>query len=251
MNQRFLLMSSSRKDALGYLEHATEQIHALFRREARKIVFVPYAGVSFSFDTYEGIVKPVFEKLGYALESLHHSADPRKTIEQADAIAVGGGNTFALLKRMYDANLVDAIRARVHAGVPYIGWSAGSNVACPTIRTTNDMPIVQPPTLRALGLVPFQINPHFISGKPVGHNGESREERLGEFLDINAPEQVFALPEGSALLSDGTTGTVLGERGALHFASKTDVRTLAENARFPLASITGPADIDLWPAFRK
>ncbi|HDR9584602.1 TPA: dipeptidase PepE [Burkholderia stabilis] len=251
MTQRFLLMSSSRKDALGYLEHATEQIHALFRHEARKIVFVPYAGVSFSFDTYEGIVKPVFEKLGYALESLHHSADPRKTIESADAIAVGGGNTFALLKRMYDANIVDAIRARVHAGVPYVGWSAGSNVACPTIRTTNDMPIVQPPSLRALGLVPFQINPHFISGKPVGHNGESREERLGEFLDINAPEQVFALPEGSALLSDGTTGTVLGERGALHFASKTDVRTLAENATFPLASITGPAGIDPWPAFRQ
>ncbi|VBB16200.1 dipeptidase PepE [Burkholderia stabilis] len=251
MTQRFLLMSSSRKDALGYLEHATEQIHALFRHEARKIVFVPYAGVSFSFDTYEGIVKPVFEKLGYALESLHHSADPRKTIESADAIAVGGGNTFALLKRMYDANIVDAIRARVQAGVPYVGWSAGSNVACPTIRTTNDMPIVQPPSLRALGLVPFQINPHFISGKPVGHNGESREERLGEFLDINAPEQVFALPEGSALLSDGTTGTVLGERGALHFASKTDVRTLAENATFPLSSITGPAGIDPWPAFRQ
>ncbi|MBN3769714.1 MULTISPECIES: dipeptidase PepE [unclassified Burkholderia] len=251
MNQRFLLMSSSRKDALGYLEHATEQIHALFRHEARKIVFVPYAGVSFSFDTYEGMVKPVFEKLGYALESLHHSSDPRKTIENADAIAVGGGNTFALLKRMYDANIVDAIRARVHAGVPYVGWSAGSNVACPTIRTTNDMPIVQPPTLRALGLAPFQINPHFISGKPAGHNGESREERLGEFLDINAPEQVFALPEGSALLSDGTTGTVLGERGALHFASKTDVRTLAENATFPLASITGPAGIDSWPDFQK
>lgn len=251
MTQRFLLMSSSRKDALGYLEHATEQIHALFRHEARKIVFVPYAGVSFSFDTYEGIVKPVFEKLGYALESLHHSADPRKTIENANAIAVGGGNTFALLKRMYDANIVDAIRARVHAGVPYVGWSAGSNVACPTIRTTNDMPIVQPQTLRALGLVPFQITPHFISGKPVGHNGESREERLGEFLDINAPEQVFALPEGSALLSDGTTGTVLGERGALHFASKTDVRTLAENATFPLASITGPAGIDQWLAFRQ
>ncbi|KWA16935.1 dipeptidase PepE [Burkholderia territorii] len=251
MNQRFLLMSSSRKDTLGYLEHATKQIHALLRHEPRKIVFVPYAGVSFSFDTYEGMVKPVFEKLGYALESLHHSTDPRRTIENADAIAVGGGNTFALLKRMYDANIVDAIRARVRAGVPYVGWSAGSNVACPTIRTTNDMPIVQPPTLRALGLVPFQINPHFISGKPAGHNGESREERLAEFLDINAPEQVFALPEGSALLSDGTTGTVLGERGALHFASKTDVRVLAENANFPLASIAGPADIDRWSAFQQ
>ncbi len=145
MTQRVLLMSSSRKDNLGYLEHAEAQIHAVLKHEKRKIVFVPYAAVTFSFDAYEGIVKPVFDKLGYALEALHHSADPRQAIEQAEAIAVGGGNTFALLKRMYDADIVDAIRAKVRAGTPYIGWSAGSNVACPTIRTTNDMPIVQPP----------------------------------------------------------------------------------------------------------
>lgn len=251
MTQRILLMSSSRKDQLGYLEHATAQIHALLEHEPRKVLFVPFAGVTFSFDSYEAIVKPVFERLGYALESIHRSADPLAAIEGAQAIAVGGGNTFALLKRMYDAGIVDAIRAKVAAGTPYIGWSAGSNVACPTIRTTNDMPIVQPPTLRALGLVPFQINPHFISGKPAGHNGESREERLAEFLDINAPEQVFALPEGSALLSDGTTGTVLGERGALHFVSKTQVETLGENATFTLHSITGPSHIDQWPTFQR
>jgi len=250
MTQRILLMSSSRKDALGYLEHATDQIHTLLKHEKRKVVFVPFAGVTFSFDTYEGIVKPVFEQLGYELEALHHSSDPRRTIENADAIAVGGGNTFALLKRMYDANIVDAIRAKVRAGTPYVGWSAGSNVACPTIRTTNDMPIVQPPTLRALGLVPFQINPHFISGKPAGHNGESREERLAEFLDINTPEQVFALPEGSALYSDGTTGTVLGERGALIFPAKDQIERLAENASFPLTRIQGPAGIEAWPEFR-
>ena len=247
--QRILLMSSSRKDHLGYLEHAGEQIHAVLRREKRRIAFVPFAGVTFSFDTYEGIVKPVFERLGYELEAVHRSDDPRAAIERADAIAVGGGNTFALLKRMYDAGIVEAVRAKVQAGTPYIGWSAGSNVACPTIRTTNDMPIVQPPTLRALALVPFQINPHFISGKPAGHNGESREERLAEFLEINAPEQVFALPEGSALLSDGTTGTVLGERGALHFIDRKIVAKLGENETFELRRITGPAGLQDWAPF--
>jgi dipeptidase E len=250
MTHRILLMSSSRKDNLGYLEHATEQIHTVLEHEARKIVFVPFAGVVSSFDTYEATVKPAFEKLGYALESIHRSANPQQAIEQADAIAVGGGNTFALLKRMYEAEIVDAIRAKVRAGTPYIGWSAGSNVACPTIRTTNDMPIVQPPTLRALGLVPFQINCHFISGKPAGHNGESREERLAEFLEINAPEQVFALPEGSALFSDGTRGTVLGERGALHFTGKGAVEKIAEGETFPLARIAGPAGLADWPTFR-
>jgi len=250
MTQRVLLMSSSRKDNLGYLEHATEQIHTVLKHEARKIVFVPFAGVAVGFDAYEATVKPAFEKLGYALESIHRSADPLLAIAQADAIAVGGGNTFALLKRMYQAGIVDAIRTKVHTGTPYIGWSAGSNVACPTIRTTNDMPIVQPPTLRALGLVPFQINPHFISGKPAGHNGESREERLAEFLEINAPEQVFTLPEGSALFSDGTHGTVLGERGALHFKGKDAIVKITEGETFPLAQIIGPADLADWPAFR-
>jgi dipeptidase E len=249
MTQRILLMSSSRKDNLGYLEHASEQIHTLLRKEPRKVLFVPFAGVTFSFDTYEGMVKPVFERLGYALESIHHSADPLRAVNEAEAIAVGGGNTFALLKRMYDAGIVEAIRAKVRAGTPYVGWSAGSNVACPTIRTTNDMPIVQPPSLRALGLVPFQINPHFISGKPAGHNGESREERLAEFLHINAPEQVFALPEGSALYSDGTSGTVLGERHALWFPAEGQVETIREGETFPLSRITGPAGMQDWPGF--
>jgi dipeptidase E len=249
MTQRILLMSSSRKDQLGYLEHAGEQIHALLKHESRKVLFVPFAAVTFSFDSYEDLVKPVFDRLGYPLESIHRSDNPLAAIEQADAIAIGGGNTFALLKRMYDAGIVDAIRAKVIAGTPYLGWSAGSNVACPTIRTTNDMPVVQPPTLRALGLVPFQVNPHFIGGKPVGHNGESREERLAEFLAINAPEQVFALPEGAALYSDGTRGTVLGERHALHFLGDGRVETLCENETFALSRITGPADMNDWPAF--
>jgi dipeptidase E len=250
MTQRILLMSSSRKDQLGYLEHAGEQIHVLLKHEPRKVLFVPFAAVTFSFDSYEDLVKPAFERLGYALESIHRSDDPLAAIEQAEAIAIGGGNTFALLKRLYDAGIAGAIRAKVIAGTPYVGWSAGSNVACPTIRTTNDMPVVQPPTLRALGLVPFQVNPHFIGGKPVGHNGESREERLAEFLAINAPEQVLVLPEGSALYSDGTFGTVLGERHAVHFLGDGRVETLRENETFPLTRIKGPVDMSGWPAFR-
>jgi dipeptidase E len=251
MTRRILLMSSSRKDQLGYLEHAGEQIHVLLKHESRKVLFVPFAAVTFSFDSYEDLVKPAFKRLGYSLESIHRSDDPLAAIEQAGAIAIGGGNTFALLKRLYDAGIVDAMRAKVMAGTPYMGWSAGSNVASPTIRTTNDMPVVQPPTLGALGLVPFQVNPHFISGKPVGHNGEkSREERLAEFLAINAPEQVLALPEGSALYSDGTHGTVRGERHAVHFLGEGRVETLRENEMFPLTRIKGLADISGWPAFR-
>ncbi|WP_211251676.1 dipeptidase PepE [Andreprevotia chitinilytica] len=243
-------MSSSRKDNLGYLEHATEQIHALLEKKPARIAFVPYAGVTFSFDEYEGRVKPVFEQLGYSLSSIHHrNIDPCQAIEEADAIAVGGGNTFALLKRMYDANIVDLIRRKVRAGTPYIGWSAGSNVACPTICTTNDMPIVQPPTLRSLGLVPFQINPHFISGKPAGHNGESREERLAEFLHINAPETLIALSEGSALLCGDDAAKVLGERGALRFATDGSTVAIGENETFQFSSVKGPAGFSDWPDF--
>jgi dipeptidase E len=241
MSQRVVLMSSSRTDARGYLEHAAEPLHAVLRHEAREVLFVPYADVALDFDAYEAKVREALAAFGYRVTSIHHAADPLAALERAEAIAVGGGNTFALLKRLYDAGLVEAMRAKVRAGTPYIGWSAGSNVACPTIRTTNDMPIVAPPTLDALGLVPFQINPHFISGKPAGHHGESREERLGEFLEINAPEAVLALPEGSALLSDGVRGTVLGARGALHFRRATPPAALAEHHSFDLADIVGPA----------
>jgi len=119
MTQRILLMSSSRKDQLGYLEHAGEQIHALLKHEPRKVLFVlfvPYAAVTFSFDSYEDLVKPVFDRLGYALESIHRRDNPLAAIEQADAIAIGGGNTFALLKRLYDAGIVDAISRQGDSG---------------------------------------------------------------------------------------------------------------------------------------
>ncbi|EPC4489229.1 dipeptidase PepE [Serratia liquefaciens] len=236
--KKLLLMSSSRKGSQGYLAHASEQIHGLLQHQRQHILFIPYAGVTFSFDEYESRVKPVFAELGYDLTSIHHMPDPVAAVNQAQAIAVGGGNTWALLRRMYDADIVTATRQRVESGVPYIGWSAGCNVACPTIRTTNDMPIIAPPTFDALGLVPFQINPHFISGKPQGHNGETREERLEEFLAINPQEGLVALPEGNALLVEDDRASMLGEAPGLAFTLQ-GVRELPVGGSFLLSTIKG------------
>ena len=241
--KRILLMSSSRQGTMGYLEHAGKQIHHCLRHEKRTVVFIPFAAVSFSYDAYETKVKAVFGPLGYALESLHRQADARACIENAEAIAIGGGNTFALLDRLYTHDLIDVIRHKVQQGTPFIGWSAGSNVACPSIRTSNDMAIVEPPSLQALNLVPFQINPHFIGGKPVGHNGETREDRLAEYMILNAPQQVLALPEGTALYSDGTLGTILGMKPALVFSSNTPPRMLTNDEIFALDTLRGPSSL--------
>lgn len=235
--KKVLIMSSSRMGSMGYLEHAENQFRTLLGHDPVEILFIPYAAVSFSFDKYETMAGEPLAKLGYRLTSIHQCADPRAAVENAAALAVGGGNTFALLKRLYDNQLVDIIRQRVEAGMPYVGWSAGGNVAGPSVRTTNDMPIVEPPTLKALNLVPFQTNPHFISGKPVGHNGESREERLQEFLDINPNEELLALPEGTALYCEGDQGTVMGEAGVLWFRQNKVVEKLADKHRFALNSI--------------
>lgn len=235
-----LLMSSSRVGQMGYLEHAGDQIHSLLKRKKMKIVFIPFAAVSFSFDYFEQLVKPVFIKLGYDLVSIHKFADMKDTIKSAEAIAVGGGNTFALLKRLYDAEILELIKSRVqNDGVPYIGWSAGSNIANPTICTTNDMPIVQPPSFKALNLIPFQMNPHFIPGKPAGHNGESREERLQEFVSINQEQQqVIAIREGTALLIKNDVGHLLGD-SALWFKDSKTIETIDAGQDFELSMIKG------------
>lgn len=238
--KRALLMSSSRMGNMGYLEHADSQLHALFDEKPVEVLFIPYAAVSFSFDDFEKIVQPAFARLGYGLKSIHHFSDPVAAVRSARAIAVGGGNTFALLTRMYQAGIVELISARVNGGeLPYVGWSAGSNVATPTIRTTNDMPIVQPPSFNALNIAPFQMNPHFISGKPAGHNGESREDRLNEFLTYNPQEQLLALYEGSALYIENAQGRILGDKEGLWFKGPEQVEQIAPNRAFELSMIQG------------
>ncbi len=172
--------------------------------DIERLLFVPYAGGD--LDAYVQAITDAGLNAGYVLEGIHRAADPVAAIATADGIYVGGGNTFRLIDRMHRLGLVEPIRERVRAGVPYMGVSAGSNVACPTMMTTNDMPIVQPPSFEALGLVPFQLNAHYILGAGhyevggvlVKHYGETRDDRINEFHEEN-DTSVIGLWEGGLL----------------------------------------------------
>ena len=193
---RLLLISNSTLHGSGYLDHAEEKIRA-FLGETRRALFVPYA--LFDRDAYAAQARARFKKMGVDLSSIHEAAEPQRAIEDAPALFVGGGNTFRLLDSLQRLSLVEPIRRRVSEGMAYIGSSAGSVIACPTIRTTNDMPIVQPASFDALGLVPFQINAHYLDPDPRStHMGETREVRLRQFHEENAAP-VVGLREGTML----------------------------------------------------
>jgi dipeptidase E len=214
---RLLLLSNSRVPERGFLDHAEDWIREHLGSEVKTIAFVPYAGVTIPLDDYAGMVRKRLEPLGYRVESVHSSPDPAGTVRDADAVAVGGGNTWRLLELMYANDVLAPIHSRVTDGVPFIGWSAGANVACPTIRTTNDMSIVTPPTVDALGFVPFQINTHYMDANPEGHQGETREQRILELVEVNPDVTVVGLREGSALrVLDRSIG-LLGNKPARIF----------------------------------
>src|ERR1051325_4121077 len=213
-HKRLLLLSNSSNYGEGYLEYPASAIRDFLGGEIKTVLFVPFAGVRYSFDEYAATVRGRFEAMGYKLESVHDARDPQGAIGRAEAIAVGGGNTFHLLSGLYRAGLIDEVRARVQNGVPYIGWSAGANVACPTIKTTNDMPIIEPPSFRALNLVPFQINPHYTDERAVGPAGETRDERLAEFIEVNRDIYVVGLREGTMLRIEDASIKLLGEKSA-------------------------------------
>jgi len=215
---RLLLLSNSRNVGGGYLDHAEGWIRATLRGVTRA-VFVPYAGVTVAWDEYAATVSSRFAQFGVSVTSVHTSKHPVREVEGAPAVIVGGGNTFHLLKHLYETGTLWAIRARVLAGAPYVGWSAGSNVACPTIRTTNDMPIVEPARLDAMRLVPFQINPHYTDAVLPNHGGETRAHRIAEFIAANPASTVVGLQEGSAVEVDGAAATLLGPHAARIFRS--------------------------------
>jgi dipeptidase E len=200
-----LLVSNSTMRGSGYLEHCREAMRGVIG--GRRVLFVPWA-----LHDHEGYAEKAREglaPLGVTVESIHEKADPVRAVRDAEALFVGGGNTFRLLRALYEAELLEPIRERVREGMPYIGSSAGSNVACVSIRTTNDMPIVEPPSFEALALVPFNINPHYLDPDPSSeHMGETREERITQFLEEN-DRTVVGLREGCWLrVSDDTV--VLG-----------------------------------------
>lgn len=193
-----LLLSNSTLPGQPFFEWPRPYV-ANFLAGKKRIAFVPFAAVEEQQDAYVEKVRPVFAEMGIELVSLHSAKDPMQALANVDAVAVGGGNSFLLARALYRTGLMRAIPERVKKGLPYIGWSAGANVACPSIMTTNDMPIVEPPSLRAMHLVPFQINPHFTEDTIPGHGGESREQRIAEFLAANPSMPVVGLREGSLL----------------------------------------------------
>lgn len=198
-----LLISNSTNAGEAYLQYPIKNI-ASFLKDVKEVVFVPYAAVTFSYAEYEAKVQARFNEIGVKVCSIHRAKDPKKMIREAEAICVGGGNTFALAKKMQEQGLMQAIRRKVAAGTPYVGWSAGSNVTCPTICTTNDMPIVEPASFKAIGAVKFQINPHYLDANPEGHAGETREQRILEYIEANPRRWVVGLREGCMLhLHDG------------------------------------------------
>jgi dipeptidase E len=212
--KRILLISNSTLFGSGYLDHAAAEIQD-FLGDLKRVLFVPFA--LHDRDDYAATAAERFQRMGYELRSIHASSDPVKAVNETDAIFIGGGNTFRLLKALYDFDLLGPIRRRVEEGMPYIGSSAGSNVAAPTIKTTNDMPIVEPPSFAALGLVPFQINPHFLDPDPDSrHMGETRETRLLQFLEENETP-VAGLREGAMIRIEKGEMILKGSTGARIF----------------------------------
>ncbi len=208
---RLLLISNSTNAGEEYLKYPVGNIRD-FLGNVKEVLFVPYAAVTFSYDDYVRKVQARFDEIGVKVRGVHEFTDPLTQVANAKAIVVGGGNTFALSKKMQEQGLIQAIRERVLAGIPYIGWSAGSNVACPTICTTNDMPIVQPSSFNVTGLVPFQINPHYLDHNPEGHAGETREQRIEEFIEANPTVWVAGLREGCMLRLESGKLELIGPR---------------------------------------
>ena len=214
--RNLLLLSNSTNFGEAYLGWAMAEIELFLQNKAiNEALFIPYAGVSFSFDEYETKVAKSFKRIGVKILSIHRCEDQIKAVKEAQCVIVGGGNTFHLVHHLHQYKVMSAIRKRALEGMPYIGWSAGSNIASPTLRTTNDMPIIMPESFDCLNIVPFQINPHYLDSNPtidnmIKHGGETREDRIEEFLAINKNDTVVGLREACALRIDANELTLRG-----------------------------------------
>lgn len=209
-----LLLLSNSRTANGWLvDHVPEIMR--FAGPARRAFFIPYAVVSTPWDEIAARLREVLKDLAFT------------SLEEAELILVSGGNTFQLLREVRERGLLERIRSKVCSGAKYVGWSAGANLACPTIKTTNDMPIVDPGGLEALGLVPFQVNPHYTNAHPPGHQGETRDQRLAEFALANPALPVIGLPEGDWLRVSGGAVELCGPHPAVLFSGKAAPATLA------------------------
>ncbi|MBZ2162706.1 dipeptidase PepE [Alteromonas stellipolaris] len=229
MTAHVLMLSSSRQGDEAYLEHARSLILAHLG-SIRDLLFIPYAAVTQSYDNYVSAVASALPECN--VTGLHTFDNPMLAINNAEAnnqaIVVGGGNTFHLMHTIYQQNLLAPLQHAIAESTPYIGWSAGSNICGQSIRTTNDMPIVEPKSFNALNVVPFQLNPHYSDYHPPGHNGETRDQRLAEFTVLNPSTPVVAIREGTALSLSQQKLTLVGEKGGFIFLGD-EKRPIAPN----------------------
>jgi dipeptidase E len=222
MNCELLLISNSTLYGSGYLDHCADKIKNLLINK-KNVIFIPYARPSgITHNEYTKIAYKRFKKMNYNLIGIQEYKNPKDAFEEIEAIFIGGGNTFVLLKELYETGIMDNIRKCVKKGIPYIGTSAGSNVACKSIMTTNDMPIVYPPSFNALNLVSFNINPHYIDPDPNSdHMGETRDTRIKEFHYHNKG-YVVGLREGAMLHVKNNDIILKGNTGARIFKNDTE-----------------------------
>ena len=213
-----LAISSSRVGNSGYLEKAVPLIFEHLGSKPLNIAFIPFAAADGDYPAYEQRVAEALSSLPHQVQAVLHRG-ARETIEHADVIMVGGGNTFKLLHEIYELDLFELIKEKVNSGMRYVGWSAGANITGLSIGTTNDMPIIEPRSFRAFGFFPFQINPHYLNQTHEGFNGETRDQRLEEYLMVNPDRTIIGLPEGTALTLSGGQISYIGAEAATVFSA--------------------------------
>ncbi|MGD2034311.1 MAG: dipeptidase PepE [Bacteroidales bacterium] len=231
---RLLLFSNSTNAGEEYLRYTLPFIKTFLKETPKDGLFIPFAGISIGYDSYADLVRAGLGHINLTIQSVHRMENMVQAVHDARFIVVGGGNTFFLLKEMQNHNLLTVIREKIMAGTPYIGWSAGSNLACPTIKTTNDMPIVEPDNFNALNLIPFQINPHYTDLIVKGHAGETRDMRINEFILANKDQYVAGLREGSAFRIEKQKIHLLGEKKCkiFRYGKKPFEMSLGEDFQF-------------------
>lgn len=222
MNEmRILALSSSRVGSGGYLENALPVIKDFLGEKPLTIAFIPFALVQDDTSAFVSTVRSAFGELPYNIVEVKPE-NGAEVIANADVIMISGGNTFKLLHDLYSSNLLELVKEKVQNGTPYIGWSAGSNITGATICTTNDMPIIEPESFKAFGFFPFQINPHYYNQPIEGFNGETRDDRLREFVQLNPEVNVVCLPEGTALLLKDNVLKVIGRCSGVLMGNEDD-----------------------------
>lgn len=234
--RNLLLISNSTNAGEKYLDWCKGMIEEFCKQNnVKEVLFIPYAGFAQGYDVYEEKVANVYKQFGVKINSIHRQTNPIKTVMEATCIAVGGGNTFYLVKQMQENGIMKAIREKAMEGTPYMGWSAGSNVAGLTLKTTNDMPIVEPESFDTMALVPFQINPHYTDFVDPKHGGETRDDRINEFIAANQDTYVAAIREATALRLNEGKLSLIGRDNKMkvfHYGQSTKEYSLQDDINF-------------------